>query len=305
MPQSIVRNVEPDELGALPKNLQDWTSGFVEIPGTKNVLSSSAFDPSGCFVAMDKGSIVGCVAVTSLPRKNWMVIRYLAAKRALSRVYAVEKLLSRALQYVETKKPEFLRATTPSIQPYVDVYKSFAFKPIRRDFKITWDLTGTLESPNSQIEVREVTEKTAPEIAEVYVESIRPYWDWRTEEQGGEEAVASNFRDGLAFDGVQRRGERWLSGHVGKELVGFTGLIPDYYKVGDARFRGAFVLPEYRGKGFGRILMSEVSSWAKRQGQHKMTVYTFSYLDSLAPGALLYLKSGGKIESEYLQMQRA
>jgi len=254
---------------------------------------------------MDKGSIVGCVAVTSLPRKNWMVIRYLAAKRALSRVYAVEKLLSRALQYVETKKPEFLRATTPSIQPYVDVYKSFAFKPIRRDFKITWDLTGTLESPNSQIEVREVTEKTAPEIAEVYVESIRPYWDWRTEEQGGEEAVASNFRDGLAFDGVQRRGERWLSGHVGKELVGFTGLIPDYYKVGDARFRGAFVLPEYRGKGFGRILMSEVSSWAKRQGQHKMTVYTFSYLDSLAPGGLLYLKSGGKIESEYLQMQRA
>jgi len=36
-----------------------------------------------------------------------------------------------------------------------------------------------------------------------------------------------------------------------------------------------------------------------------MTVYTFSYLDSLAPGALLYLKSGGRIESEYLQMQRA
>jgi hypothetical protein len=51
--------------------------------------------------------------------------------------------------------------------------------------------------------------------------------------------------------------------------------------------------------------MNEVSGWAKRQGQHKMTVYTFSYLDSLAPGALLYLKSGGRIESEYLQMQRA
>jgi len=294
-----VRNVEPDELGALPKNLQDWTSGFIEIPGTKNVLSSSAFDPTGCFVAVDKGAIVGCVAVTNLPRKNWMVIRYLAAKRALSRVYAVEKLLSRALQYVETKKPEFLRATTPSIQPYVDVYKSFAFKPIRRDFRITWDLSGTLESPNNQVEISEVTEKTAPEIAEVYVESIRPYWDWRTEEQGGEEAVTHNFRDGL------KRGERWLSGHVGKELVGFTGLIPDYYKAGDARFRGAYVLPEYRGKGFGRVLMDEVSSWAKRQSQHKMTVYTFSYLDSLAPGALLYIKSGGKIESEYLQLQRA
>ena len=51
--------------------------------------------------------------------------------------------------------------------------------------------------------------------------------------------------------------------------------------------------------------MNQVSSWAKRKGQNKMTVYTFSYLDSLAPGALLYIKSGGKIESEYLQLQRA
>ncbi len=292
MPQSIVRNVEPDELGALPKNLQDWTSGFIELLGTKNVLSSSAFDRTGCFVAEDKGSIVGCVAVTNLPRKNWLVIRYLAAKRALSRVYAVEKLLSRALQYVETKKPEFLRATTPSMQPYVDVYRSFAFKPIRRDFRIAWDLTGTLESPNKQVEIREVTEKTAPEIAEVLVESIRPYWDWRTEEQGGEEAVAQKFQEGF------KKGERWL-------FVGLTGLIPDYYGAGDARFRGTFVIPEYRGKGYGRSMMSQASSWAKKLGQHKMTVYTFSYLECLAPGALLYIKSGGKIESEYLQLQRA
>jgi GNAT superfamily N-acetyltransferase len=299
LPQSIVRVAEPEELGALPKSLQEWTSGFIEPPGTKSVLSSSAFDPAGCFVAEDKGSIVGCVAVTNLPRKNWLVIRYLAAKRALSRVYAVEKLLSRALQYVETKRPEFLRATTPSMQPYVDVYRSFAFKAIRRDFRITWDLTGTLESPNKQIEFKEVTEKAGPEIAKVLVESIRPYWDWRTEEQGGEEAVAQKFQERL------KQGERWLSGSVGKNVVGLTGLIPDYYGAGDARFRGTFVIPEYRGKGYGRSMMSQASSWAKKLGQHKMTVYTFSYLECLAPGALLYIKSGGKIESEYLQLQRA
>jgi GNAT superfamily N-acetyltransferase len=299
LPQSIVRVAEPEEIGGLPKSLQEWTSGFIEPPGTKSVLSSSAFDPAGLFVAEDKGSIVGCVAVTNLPRKNWLVIRYLAAKRALSRVYAVEKLLSRALQYVETKRPEFLRATTPSMQPYVDVYRSFAFKPIRRDFRITWDLSGTLESPNKQIEVKEVTEKTAPEIAKVLVESIRPYWDWRTEEQGGEEAVAQKFQEGL------KKGERWLSGSVGRKVVGLTGLIPEYYGAGDARFRGTFVIPEYRGKGYGRSMMSQASSWAKKLGQHKMTVYTFSYLECLAPGALLYIKSGGKIESEYLQLQRA
>ncbi len=45
MPRSIVRVAEPEELGALPKNVHDWTSGFIEVLGTKSVLSSSAFDP--------------------------------------------------------------------------------------------------------------------------------------------------------------------------------------------------------------------------------------------------------------------
>lgn len=299
MPQSVVRNIEPKEVEALPRSLQEWTSGFIEGPGTVNVLSSPAFDPAGCFVAENKGSVVGCVAVTNLPRKNWLVIRYLAARQALSRIYAVEKLLSRALEYVETRKPEFFRATTPSMQPYVDVYKSFGFKPIRRDFRITWNLSEASPLPNKQVEIKEIDEKSAEEAADVLVRSIRPYWDWRTEEQGGEKAVARRFLEEL------RKGERWLSGSVGKKMVGLTGLIPDYYKLGEARFRGTFVLPDYRGRGIGRAMMSEASEWAKKLGQKKMTVYTFSYLECLAPGALLYIKSGGRIESEYLQLQRA
>ena len=299
MSDMTLRSIGSDEHDVLLNILGESLGQFLDQPGTKNLISSDAFDPDGCFLAREKGSDVGCVAVTSLPRKNWLVIRYLAAKHAMSRIDVVEKLLGRALEYVESRRAEFLRATTPAIQPYVDVYKGFGFKPLRRDFRITWDLRDASHWLSKRVKINEVAEKTAREIEERFVESIRPYWDWRTEEQGGEEAVAHNFRDGL------KKGERWLSGHVGEELVGFTGLIPDYYKTGDARFRGTYVLPEYRGKGYGRILMNEVSNWAKTLGQQKMTVYTFSYLDSLAPGALLYIKSGGMIDSEYLQMQRA
>jgi GNAT superfamily N-acetyltransferase len=289
----------PDEHSVLLDILSESFGQFMDVLGTSKLVSSDAFDPEGCFLAREKGTVVGCVAVTSLPRKNWLVIRYLAASQAMSRIGVVEKLLGRALEYVESKRAEFLRATTPAIQPYVDVYKSFGFKPLRRDFKITWDLRDAANSPSKRVEIKELSEKNAREVEERFVESLRPYWGWRTEEQGGEEAVAHNFRDGL------KKGERWFSAHVGEELIGFTGLIPDYYKAGDARFRGTFVLPEFRGKGYGHILMNEISDWAKRQGQNKMTVYTFSYLDSLAPGALLYIKTGGKIESEYLQLQRA
>ncbi len=49
--------------------------------------------------------------------------------------------------------------------------------------------------------------------------------------------------------------------------------------------------------------MSKAINFAKKLGQRRMTVYTFSYLDCLAPGALLYLRSGGKIEAEHLQLQ--
>ena len=298
MPQPIIRNVEADELQTLPDSLMEWTSGFIEAPATRKVITSSAFDAQGCFVAEDKGALVGCVAVTNLPRKNWLIVRYLAAKRALSRAWAVEKLLSRALEHVETRKPEFLRATTPSTQPYVDVYKSFGFKPIRRDFRVTWNLGEVSNVPNKQVEIKEITEKMVGDLADTFVESIKPYWDWRIEEQGGKDAVADNFREGL------KKGERWISGSIGKQIVGFSGLIPDFYKPGETRFRGTFVLPKHRGRGLGRIMMSEAEDWARKLGQKKMTVYTFSYLDCLAPGALLYIKSGGKIESEYLQLQR-
>lgn len=111
--------------------------------------------------------------------------------------------------------------------------------------------------------------------------------------------MAESFRED------EKRGARWLLASYDKEIAGVTGIIPDYYGKGSAWFRGAMVLPEYRGKGIGSVLMSRISQLGKKLGQKEMTVYTFSYLDSLAPGALLYLRSGGKIEAEYLQLSRA
>jgi GNAT superfamily N-acetyltransferase len=299
LPSIVVRKVEPNELQVLPESICNWTSGFIEVQATRKTFTADTFDPDGCFVAEDKGTIVGCVAVTSLPRKKWMVIRYLSASKALLRADTVEKLLANALEYVEARKPEFLRATTPAVQPYVDTYKSFGFKPLRRDFRISWDL-GNFDRPQqSDAEFREVTDESLEEISNLFVETLRPYWDWRTEEQGGEAAVATGFREGV------KKGERWIAGSLGKTIIGVTGLIPNYYGTAEARFRGAFVVPKYRGKGYGHVMMSEGLNWARKLGQNRMTVYTFSFLDCFAPGALLYIKSGGKIDSEYLQLQRS
>ncbi len=237
------------------------------------------------------------MAVTNLPHEGWYVIRYLALKNATSRFDVARTLVRRAVHYAKSRKASFLRATTPAIQPYVDAYKDLGFQPVRRDFRIVWDLETGTKSLDESVELKDVTKDTLEQAADIFVESIQPYWNWRTEEQGGKAAVRESFLKSFM------RHERWKIALRNDNTVGLAGQIPNYYKSGEARFRGAFVLPEYRGKGIGSMIMQQALNWAHELGQRKMVIYTFSYLDSLAPGAVLYLKSGGKIDSEYVQLK--
>jgi hypothetical protein len=54
----------------------------------------------------------------------------------------------------------------------------------------------------------------------------------------------------------------------------------------------------------GSALMKATIREAQRLHQKEMKVYTLAFLDHLAPGAILYLRSGGRIEAEYLQLER-
>src|SRR2546426_5988550 len=293
-----VRAFSHGEESALLEILRDAFGSFADVARTKAVLSSKRFDPDGCFVAEVNGVPIGWLAVTSLPRDKWFVIRYLSIRGEGLKPTVGERLLSRAITYVESKGQEFLRATTPAIQPYVDVYQKFGFKPLRRDFRISWQVEDIPQTRYPRLETEEVSKENMDRAGGIFVRASSPYWDWRTEEEGGIVAVADSFKEDRS------RGARWILSSLDHEPVGLVGIIPDYYEPGVAWFRGAFVLPEHRGKRVGSALMSEISKFAKTLGQRKMVVYTFSSLDSLAPGALLYLKTGGKIEAEYLQLAR-
>jgi GNAT superfamily N-acetyltransferase len=278
--------------------LKDAFGSLADVPRTKAALSSRRFDADGCFIAEENRAPIGWVAATRLPRDRWFVIRYLSVRNAKLQTSVAERLLARAIACVESKRPEFLRATTPAIQPYVGVYRKFGFKPLRRDFRISWQIDDVPCTEDPRLEIEEVSDETMDGASSLFVRALSPYWDWRTEEEGGIIAISDSFKEDKS------RGARWIIASIDKDPVGLVGIIPDYYEPGVAWFRGAFVLPEHRRKRIGFALMSEISKFARNLGQRKMVVYTFSYLDSLAPGALLYLKSGGKIEAEYLQLAR-
>src|SRR5437879_8811963 len=96
----------------------------------------------------------------------------------------------------------------------------------------------------------------------------------------------------------------WIGAFLVGKLVGLSILRPDSYGLGEARFNGAYALPGFRGRGVGSALMRATIQEATRLKQKRMKIYTLAYLDHLAPGAILYLKSQGRIEAEYLQLQK-
>ncbi len=299
MLQGTIRAIRPDEYVALFSFLSNVYGRFHSPHETRRQLSSRHFDPSGCFVAEHQGSIIGCVAVTGLPREKWFVLRYLALRDASQGTDLAKQLVQKAVDFARSHHAEYLRSTTPRLEPYVNAYKKSGFEPVRRDFRIVWTLKQPKRPAAKIVKLQQVTDKTLDLAADTFIKSLEPYWIWRTEEHGGQSMVIQSFKDGFKHD------EKWMLAVENDKVVGLTGLIPDYYASGKARFRGAYVLSENRGRGIGKGIMQKALEWASTLKQEDMLIYTFSYLDRLAPGAALYLKSGGKIDCEYLQLQKS
>ena len=302
-----IRKIEKGEEAAVANILHEAHGNFLD-PRPINILdlrpiyqtiASEHVNQQHFLIAEEDQLPIGCIAITTLPRPDWYVLRHLAVNhQASSRENVAEKLLGEALGHTRSRRAKYVRATTPTIQPYIHVYKHLGFIPVRRDFRIAWNFPELPDNRSCSLRLERVSDGSTKAASELFVRSLTPYWDWRTEEQGGPAAFEHSLLEGI------KNGEHWFLAYATSDLVGLAGLIPDFYGKGQARFRGAYVAPERRGKGLGLDLLHQVIEKAKELQQHRMVVYTFSYLDALAPGALLYLRSGGTIESEYIQLQQ-
>ena len=269
--------------------------GLEYIPRVK--VNLSGLDHEGSLIAERDGSMVGSIGLFKLDRPGWFEISKLAVRDATSEDIA-KQLVKILLGNLDSKNPRFLKATTIAVQPYVDIYKSLGFEPVRRSVRIYWDISRIQPRP-AKFETRELEKDSADDAADVWVSGLRPYWDYWIEESGGAEELKAWTRQS-----VINKGQRWLGTFIDRKLVGLAMIRPDSYGHGDARFNGAYALPEFRGKGIGSELMNAIIREAQLLKQKTMRVYTLAFLDHLAPGAVLYLKSGGKIEAEFLQLEK-
>jgi GNAT superfamily N-acetyltransferase len=196
----------------------------------------------------------------------------LAVRDFESRSQIAQKLVAKAEQYADSCDCEMLKAFVPAVQPFVDVYKQSGFEPVRRSLRIGWDLTAR-PSEQSRVQTRELSKDLADEAAEVWVEGLRPFWDFWIEEQGGPETLGKWVKESVGND------PGWTGAFLNEKLVGLSILNPDFYGPGRGRFNGVYALPGFRGRGVGSALMNATIREAQRLQQKEMKVYTTAFLD--------------------------
>jgi N-acetylglutamate synthase-like GNAT family acetyltransferase len=294
MSDLVLRNLsERDDPSFLEMQIQVF-KGLEYLPRIKAGLP--ALDRQGSFIVERDGSIVGCIGLLKLDRPSWFEIRNLAVINP-AETDTAKRLIKHVVEYVGANDAEYVKAFTPAVQPYVDFYKEAGFEPVRRSLRIRWDL-ATYHVQEDKIETGELSKDWAEDAAKVWIKGLRPYWDYWSEEQGGPESIEAWVKESVA----KRQG--WIGAFIDKKLVGLSILRCDSYGSGEARFNGAYAIPEFRKQGVGSALMNATIREAQKRSQNTMRVYTLAYLDHLAPGAVLYLKTGGRIEGEYLQLQK-
>ncbi|GAB2192059.1 GNAT family N-acetyltransferase [Sessilibacter sp. MAH2] len=84
----------------------------------------------------------------------------------------------------------------------------------------------------------------------------------------------SQWAKGISLSTVQKSLENSLcfGGYVGSEQIAFARVITDYSTF--ANLVDVFVLPNYRGNGFGKKLMEAVISHPELQGLRRFTLAT-------------------------------
>jgi N-acetylglutamate synthase-like GNAT family acetyltransferase len=265
----------------------------------KSLTSPPYFNADGFFIAEDEGTPLGCVGVFNLLAPGYFLLQYLAVKEAFSNLPVVDSLIRAAVDYASLKQPKLLKAVTPTVQPYVEAYQRFGFRPVRRLLRIVWDLTkaSTVKAASPGATVVEIHESHLDEASNVLVEGLKPYWDWYIEEGGGDEPTRKRAIEWM-------RQQTFLAAKAHGKIVGVVGVLQDPGSA-EAATSGVIVLPQFRRKGIGSLLMEAALSKAKELGCNRLRVHTIAYLDALAPGAVLYLKSGGRIEAEYAQLVKS
>ena len=170
-------------------------------------------------------------------------------------------------------------------------------KPKIRSIEFLWDLEEPLPKVRSKYKV---TIKAAPpkdreRLRKIVLEAYLPEWSWWVRKVGGKKKARADLMSYVS-EFLRDRKKRIFAAEEGEKIVGFCGAAKYNRGTGTIGY-GVAVLPRFRRRGVGSILLRTALNWLKKSGVRHVTLEeaTFGFENKNTPSILLYKSFGGMI----------
>src|SRR2546428_14176313 len=173
-------------------------------------------------------------------------------------------------------------------------------KPKIRSIEFLWDLEEPITKPRSKdkVTIKAAVPKDRERLRKIVVEAYLPEWSWWVRQVGGRERARADLMSYVS-EFLRDRKKRIFVAEEGEKIVGFCGAAKYDRGTGTIGY-GVAVLPRFRRRGIGSMLLRTALDWLKKSGVRFVTLEeeTLGFANKDIPAVFLYKSLGGKIISD-------
>ena len=171
-----------------------------------------------------------------------------------------------------------------------------------RNIGFLWDLREPLSKIRSKdkVTIKAATPKDEGRLRKIVLESYLPEWSWWVRNIGGKKKARADLMSYVS-EFLRDRKKRIFVAEDGEKTIGFCGAAKYDRGTGTIGY-GVAVLPGFRKRGIGSMLLLTALKWLKKSGVRFVTLEeeTFSFANKDSPAIFLYKSLGGKIISDHI-----
>jgi GNAT superfamily N-acetyltransferase len=169
-----------------------------------------------------------------------------------------------------------------------------------RNIGFLWDLEKPLPKFRSKNKsaIRAATPRDRERLRKIVVEAYLPEWSWWVRKIGGKEKARDDLISYVS-EFLRDRNKRIFIAEKDGKIIGFSGAAK-YNRVTGTIGYGVAVLPGFRKRGIGSMILLAALDWLKKSGVRFVTLEeeTFGFPNRDTPAMILYKRVGGKIISD-------
>jgi len=174
-----------------------------------------------------------------------------------------------------------------------------------RNIGFLWDLGEPLPKFGSKnkVAIRAAMPKDRGRLRKIVLEAYLPDWSWWVRKTGGKERARADLMSYVNEFLGDRERRIFVAEEDGK-IIGFSGAAKYDRGTGTIGY-GVAVLPGFRKRGIGSMLLLAALDWLKKSGVRFVTLEeeTFGFANKDSPAIILYKSLGGKIISDQIFSQ--